>query len=415
MSSECRPIRVLYSFPDKLDLSGDSLDLIAWQQVNGLARLGVEVVVYCSSCVTPLGHRATVRQTLGLGRLRVPHRLLGSGRAHVFHDRQVSKALPRLAKTIDVVHCWPSGALRTLQVARRLGIPTFLERPNTHTRAALEVVERECEKLGMRLPTSHSHAQDNDRLLREEDEFAIADRLLCPSEHVARSFLARGFGEEQIARHQYGYDPTRFSHGASAVPDSGRFSAVFVGRCEPRKGLHYALRAWFDSGAHESGKLYICGRFVPGYRELLAEWLAHPSVEYLGYTADVAQVMRRCDVLLLPSVEEGSALVTYEARASGCALLVSDACGARCESGRNALVHRAGDVGALIEHLRSLATDPARLAKLRAGSLADLESLSWQAAAERLYGVYRDELQRRAEARSRTGDSKVLIAESDGS
>lgn len=394
MSSERRPIRILYSFPDKLDLSGDSLDLIAWQQVNGLARLGVEVVVYCASCVTPLAHPATVRQTLGLGRLRVPHRLLGSGRAHLFHDRQVSKALPRLAGTIDVVHCWPSGALRTLQAARRLGIPTFLERPNTHTRAALDVVAQECEKLGLRLPISHSHARNDDRLVHEEAEFALADRLLCPSEHVAQSFLARGFGEERIARHQYGYDPARFFQEAPAGRDSARFSAVFVGRCEPRKGLHYALRAWFDSGAHERGKLYICGRFVPGYRELLAEQMNHSSIEFLGYT-DVAQVMRRCDVLLLPSVEEGSALVTYEARASGCVLLVSDHTGARCVHGHNGLVHPAGDVTALTQDLRRVSHEPEVLERLRTASLAELRDLSWSSAAASLLAAYKAEVRSR--------------------
>ena len=47
-----------------------------------------------------------------------------------------------------------------------------------------------------------------------------------------------------------------------------------------------------------------------------------------GYLADVSGEMRNTDVLVLPSIEEDSALVTYVARASGCVLLVSDAAGA---------------------------------------------------------------------------------------
>jgi hypothetical protein len=47
-----------------------------------------------------------------------------------------------------------------------------------------------------------------------------------------------------------------------------------------------------------------------------------------GYLADVSGEMRNPDVLVLPSIEEDSALVTYDARASGCVLLVSDAAGA---------------------------------------------------------------------------------------
>ena len=37
------------------------------------------------------------------------------------------------------------------------------------------------------------------------------------------------------------------------------FTAVFMGRGVPRKGLHYALRAWLSSRASETGRLLIYG------------------------------------------------------------------------------------------------------------------------------------------------------------
>ena len=120
--------------------------------------------------------------------------------------------------------------------------------------------------------------------------------------------------------------------------------AVFVGRCEPRKGLHYALEAWIESGAAERGTFTICGNFYPGYREVLEPMLRHPSVTVQGWVDDPGKLMRESDVFLLPSVEEGSAFVTYEAQASGCALVVSDATGARCEHMQQGLVHEAGDL-----------------------------------------------------------------------
>ena len=42
--------------------------------------------------------------------------------------------------------------------------------------------------------------------------------------------------------------------------------------------------------------------------------LAHPSVQVLGHRTDVPELMRNSDILVLPSIEEGSALVTSEAR-----------------------------------------------------------------------------------------------------
>jgi glycosyltransferase involved in cell wall biosynthesis len=98
--------------------------------------------------------------------------------------------------------------------------------------------------------------------------------------------------------------------------------------------------------------------------------------------------MRQSDVFVLPSVEEGSALVTYEAQACGCVLAVSDATGARCEHRRTGLVHPARDVDALAAHLRELEGDPALLARLRAATVARLDELTWDRSAEQQAGVY---------------------------
>ena len=111
-------------------------------------------------------------------------------------------------------------------------------------------------------------------------------------------------------------------------------------------------------------------------------------MEILGFVDDPAAVLREADVLVLPSVEEGSALVTYEAQACGCVLVVSDAAGARCDHGRHGLVHSAGDVCTLTTHLRMLDQNPGLLAQMRATVIAERERLTWDAAAADLTGVY---------------------------
>jgi glycosyltransferase involved in cell wall biosynthesis len=133
----------------------------------------------------------------------------------------------------------------------------------------------------------------------------------------------------------------------------------------------------------------ICGDLLADYRKRLSPLLAHRSVKALGFVHDVGAVMRGCDILMLPSVEEGSALVTYEAQASGCVLLVSDAAGASCRHPDQALVHSAGDTEALTDHLRTLDGDRGLLARLRATTLRRRDELTWAAAATRLDAVYK--------------------------
>lgn len=163
---------------------------------------------------------------------------------------------------------------------------------------------------------------------------------------------------------------------------------IYVGSCEPRKGLHYALRAWLDSGAHHRGKFLVCGTFIPGYAEKLQTMLAHPSVEVLGHQKDIPDLMRKSDLFILPSVEEGSALVTYEAKGAGCVLVVSEGAGAVCQHLADSMVHQIRDVGTLAVHIRTLDRDRYLLQKLRSRSLESRENLSWKVAGTRLAHIY---------------------------
>ena len=381
-------IRVMYSFP--LKLGGPRICGIAWHQVNGLAAAGATVHVCAGVVAKRPAPTVSIHTTLSRGRLRIPYRLLGRMLAATLHDYFVSQQVERLCKTIDIIHAWPLGALRTLKTAARLGIPTVLERCNAHTRFAFEVVQKECERLGVHLPNNHEHFFNKDILNREEEEYRHAHRLLCPSEFVVNTFLERDFSREKLLRHIYGFDPQiYYPRERSARPEPG-LSMLFVGVCAVRKGLHYALEAWLNSPAHSSGTFRIAGEFLPAYAEKLAPLLAHPSVRVLGHRTDVQELMRTSDLLVLPSIEEGFGLVVVEAMASGCVPLVSDACTDMCTHMVNGLVHQTGDVNALSQHISTLDRDRALLQTLRSAALRTATEATWTAAGVKLLQAYNE-------------------------
>lgn len=389
-------MRVLYSFPDGIGRPG--IGTTAYHQVREVAAQGVDVTLYCTSRHRELPENVTVVQTLAIGGRRIPHRVLGVERSYRYHDRRVAAALRRLGPSIDVVHCWPRATAHTSRAAARLGIPSLREVPNTHTGHAFDVVSREVERLGLPPVAGHSHTFDAEVLAREEEEYRLADALLVPSEYALRTFVERGVPPDKLVLHRYGYDAARFFAAPNGARPAGdrSFTAIFVGRCEPRKGLHHALRAWLDSGASDGGRFVICGSFEAGYREVLEPLLAHDSVEVHGFVPDPSALMRESDVFVFPSVEEGSALVTYEAQACGCVLAVSEATGARCRDGVEGLVHAPGDVAALTDHLRRLKSEPQLLERLRAASLAQAGELSWAAAGAELAAIYAAQAGRRS-------------------
>jgi glycosyltransferase involved in cell wall biosynthesis len=383
------PVRVLYSFPHKL--GAGRICSTAWHQADGLAAAGAIVTVYTGSICRSLPEHVQVRTTLSWNpwkKLRIPYRILGRLRACALHDWLVASQLEALAGKIDVVHLWPLAAMRTIKEARRLGMVTVLERPNAHTRYAYEVVRKECEKLRITMPRGHEHAYNARVLSHEEEEYELADWLLCPSDFVAHTFVDYGFSAGKLLRHQYGFDDNLFFPDGKARHDSNGLSVLFAGGCAPRKGLHYALDAWLHSTAHNDGTFLIAGEFIPGYAELLSAQLAHPTVKVLGHRSDIPDLMRRSDVLILPSIEEGSALVTSEARACGCILLVSDAAGAICKHGENALVHPVGDVQTLTRQLNMVSEDRKLLLRLREASLETVNEITWAAAGRKLLRTY---------------------------
>ena len=386
-SASADRIRVLYSFPHRI--GAGRICYTAWQQVYGLHSAGADVLAHPASVHRSLPDGVSAAPTLARGRLRIPYRAVGQLRALIWHDRVVARRLARLRGEIDLVHTWPLGALATLEEAKRLGIPTVLERPNAHTRFAFEVVAEECKRLGVTLPPDHEHAYNETVLEREEREYELADALLCPSEFVVETFRARGTPPEKLVRHIYGYDEEEFFPAAQDSRSGDGLTMLYVGVAAVRKGLHFALEAWIRSPASKDGTFLIAGEMLPAYGEALGPALQHPSVRVLGHRTDIPDLMRGSDVLVLPSIEEGFGLVCTEAIGSGCVPLVSDACTELCRHGENALVHAVADVDALEAHITMLHEDRALLARLRAGCLDTAPAVTWKAAGGVLLDAYR--------------------------
>lgn len=388
-------LRVVYSFPDIVGKAG--IGTTAAQQVRSLAAAGAEVTLVCTTLRAELPTSVRVIETMTIRGRRIPHRALGSpARASAYHDWRTARELTGAG--VDVVHLWPGAVLRTVASARRAGVLTSREVPNTHTAHAMAEAADEAARCGVALPTGASHGFDDDRLRLEEQEFAAVDVLMVPSDHVAQTFVDRGTAASRLGRHQYGYDPAGFHPAAAPAPADRPLHAVFVGTLEPRKGLHYALDAWVRV-APPGAVLRIAGRVQGAYGEWLAARLDRPldqpGVELLDFVDDVPALLRDSDVLLLPSVEEGSALVTYEAQGSGCLPLVSSAAGALLPPGcRDFLEHPARSVDVLADQLAAVAGDSELRLRLRRHVLDHASELTWDAAAARMLEVWAGRLSR---------------------
>ena len=109
---------------------------------------------------------------------------------------------------------------------------------------------------------------------------------------MAKTFRDRGFADERLMRHTYGYDESVYTPADRPVNSTSGLNALFVGVCAVRKAVHFAVEAWLRSSASRHGKLRIAGAFRSEYRARLASMLAHPSVEVLEHSDRVPELMR---------------------------------------------------------------------------------------------------------------------------
>ena len=195
---------------------------------------------------------------------------------------------------------------------------------------------------------------------------AIADRVVTIHNGVDTRAFAPRSGEEDLAA----------LRAASSIP-AHALLAVLVGSEWERKGLEPAIRALVDAPGWE---LAVAG---DGDRErfaALAERLGvSERVHWLGVRPDVELVYRMADAFVLPSAYETFSLVTFEAAASGLAVLATPVSGVRelIEDGRNGfLIGRDPDL--IAARLRALAEDPALRARLGAAARESALAFSWE-------------------------------------
>lgn len=384
-----KKITVVYSFYGRVGKPG--IASIAYNQLKYLANQPLKIVVTAPSIFKKLPDAISAIETMKIGFFKIPLKNILGFDVRCIHDLITASYLLINRNKIDLIHCWPGPNLITLKMARLLKIPSVIERPNSHTVSAINVVKKEYEKLGIEPDKKNTHMNASKRVKKEIASFAIADYLLCPSSFVYNSHLKMGDPESKLIQYQYGYDDTFFKQSPVVAEKHHQgLKLIYVGSVDPRKGLHYGLEAWFKSTAYETGTFTIVGKFEEKYRNYLDKYLHDKRVNIIGFSDRVHELMKECDALLLPTIEEGSALVTYEAQACGCALLVSNASGAICEHRTHGLIHNVGDVEEITTHINIINSDKDFLVKLKMNALKNARGLSWMYSANKLSEIYFD-------------------------
>lgn len=180
-------------------------------------------------------------------------------------------------------------------------------------------------------------------------EWALRLRL-CRADKVIA--IPNGIGDPGVA------PVSRSTADARAV--------LCVSRLEPGKGIEELVEAATRVASVTPVRFLVAGE--GSWRAELQRRIeaAAAPVELLGFRSDVAELMRRAAVVVLPSHREGLPIVALEALAAGSAIVAS-AIGAHREAlgfGEAGRLVAVGDASAMAVAITELLTDPAAAAAL---------------------------------------------------
>jgi phosphatidylinositol alpha-mannosyltransferase len=169
---------------------------------------------------------------------------------------------------------------------------------------------------------------------------------------------------------------------------------LFVGRQEPRKGLHVLLRAWPEIGRKTGARLRIAGADPLAVRLLLTrERIPDEGIDILGFLSqdELTGELLRSKALVAPSLGgESFGMVLTRAFACATPVVASDIDGYREVMTEEAGVSfPPGDERALAAAVVHLLEDEPRRAALGEGARTlAIERYSWDDIARRLVEIY---------------------------
>lgn len=282
---------------------------------------------------------------------------------------------------LDAIYAYEDGAAATFYAAKQQGILCLYDLPIVFYPTSHKIQAEEAERCPDLAPALDAVQEPAWKLERKQQEIQLADRIFVPSSFVQNSLLEAGVKQENISVIPFGA-PIDYFHPQPKIDNL--FRALFVGRVGPRKGVHYLLQAWQELSLPEAELLLVgINEFPEGWLEQYTEGIRHiPSLAH----ASLNRYYSSANVLVLPSLVEGLALVQLEAMACGIPLITTPNAGGSdiVTDGVEGFIIPIRAVDVLKEKLEWCYRHPDELAQMGRAARRKAEQLTWDLYRQRL-------------------------------
>ena len=142
------------------------------------------------------------------------------------------------------------------------------------------------------------------------------------------------------------------------------------------------LKYW--AKANLNAKLKLVGTIEEALKPLVSSYLSDTRIEHIPFTSDLPSIYKAADVFILPSLEEGSPLVTYLALGASLPVIVSPMGGGGViVDAEDGFVIEPHDESKWVESMRQLAESDELRHKLSENSKQKATNYVWDAVGKR--------------------------------
>jgi glycosyltransferase involved in cell wall biosynthesis len=312
-----------------------------------------------------------------LSRLNVSERIVDGlhHRSLASLDRHVAGGLNGFAG----VYAVNLAARTTFTAAKDRGISCIYEVLTLEARSYIKVLREEFEKFPALFTSTTPVDRTAERYIpRSDAEWRLADLIIVNSDLTRDSYAAAGFDISKVRVVPLGFPPLGSEKNPLSVASSQQpLNVLWAGNFSISKGAHYLVPALKSSALRRNIRVKIFGKQLlpPNTISDLAG-----KAEFRG-TIPHAQLFaeyRMADVLILPTLSDGFAMVISEAMSQGLPVITTRCAGAAqfIEPGKNGIIVPPCDPAALVEALSWCADHPKELRAM--GTKARETAARWQ-------------------------------------
>jgi glycosyltransferase involved in cell wall biosynthesis len=299
-------------------------------------------------------------------------------------DARVARDLRREGKPPETIYAYEDGALEQFRAGAELGVHRVYDLPIAYWETTRRLLQEEAGRLPEWEPTLVSTRDSEEKLARKTEELELADCVVCPSDFVRSSLPSRALVRKQCIVSPFGSPASALAAPRLKRAPGARLQVLFAGSLTQRKGLADLFEAMRllrrdDVELHVAGAPVLPLEF---YRRQFAEF------RYSAPRAheDFLDLMRQADLLVLPSIVEGRALVQQEALACGLPLLVTRNAGGAdlIQPGKTGFLLPPRSPQAIAERLDWFASNREALEEMRPHCIRKAAEHTWERYAARI-------------------------------